>query len=280
MVLEGVKMLAISDIFMIRGGSFGFDYNVKLLMTIVTLVIVIYDWRTKKRKDYIWVFLAGAIIWSLAELAMQLMGTRIMEIHLLFGLPIPLWLSAPLQGISEGAFMAIAGLFVTDRLIDGASWKINVEGKRAMIEIAAFIAFYIILTLVGRVFVEGFQVPNVGGDVPSRRTMFTLIPVIFTGIMVASGILFIATTKKDLRIRSVYMFLIMVLFATIFTVTSYANGTRWIEVGTLTNLARAPPLIEFGALAYDAVIEIAAMYVPFLSIPCFFRLIKSTQEAN
>ena len=51
------------SIFMIRGGSFGEDFGRKLIMSIIGLLICVYDWKTNdKRKDYFWVFIVGTII--------------------------------------------------------------------------------------------------------------------------------------------------------------------------------------------------------------------------
>ena len=73
----------------------------------------------------------------------------------------------------------------------------------------------------------------------------------------------------------------MVMITTIWTILEWLTGQRWIEIGilnpngTYSNLHRAPPLIEFLALAYDVVIEIVLAYVPFLAIPYLLGLIKS-----
>ena len=50
------------------------------------------------------------------------------------------------------------------------------------------------------------------------------------------------------------------------------------EVGSPGNLRHAPPLIEFGALTFDIVIEITLMYLPYYALPCMWGLIKPKNE--
>ena len=41
------------EVYMIRGGAFGFDFGYKLILSIITILICIYDWKTNdKRLDY------------------------------------------------------------------------------------------------------------------------------------------------------------------------------------------------------------------------------------
>jgi len=251
---------------MIRGGSFGFDYNIKLILSIATIIMIIYDWRKKDRLDYLWVFIFATVIWTTVEVILQLGLTREMTTHLLLGFPLPIWISAPIQGMSEAAFVAIFGLFVGDRLLKKEEWKV------ALIPIITFLVFQ-----AAAMFIEGIQVPNVGGIVPSRRNMFTLTSIIFVSAMCAMAVIFYIKSDKELRKRGFLMLLGMFIVSISFTIFGWAQGVRWIEVGNadLGVLYRAPALIEFGALAYDALIEVALIYIPFFAIPLWFKLIKS-----
>jgi hypothetical protein len=73
----------------------------------------------------------------------------------------------------------------------------------------------------------------------------------------------------------------MLINISIWTILEWLTGQRWIEVGIKTSegtylyLSRAPALVEFLALVYDVIIEIALMYMPFLAIPYLLGLIKS-----
>lgn len=257
-----------SGIYMIRGGEFGFEFTTKILLTLIAILLVVYDWKKNERKHYLWVFITGALIWAGAELMLQYTGVRDMPIHELFGYEIPRYIGAIFQGTSEGAYVAVVGLFVADRLFIQKT-KNRTEG---LIGILAIMVGLPLISLIR----NGIQIPNVGYiDIPSRREMFTPMGSIFIATLVIIGVIWILKTNPEFRRRAIYMFLMMVLLAVSFTVIEWIGGTRWIEVDAFpSGWDRAPPLIEFGALTYDIVVEIAALYVPFFAFPCIFRLIK------
>ena len=261
-----------SGIYMIRGGEFGFEFTTKLLLTLIALLIVVYDWKKNKRKDYLWVFITGTIIWASVELMLQLSGTRAMPVHELFGIEIPMYIGVIFQGMSEGAYVAVVGLFVADRLFiqKTKKWKEGLVG---------IVAIMIGLPLISFIR-NGIQTPVINKlDIPSRRLMFTPTGSIFIAIFVIIAVVWMLKTNPEFRQRAFYMFLMMVILAICFTVLEWVGGTRWIEVGFPPSAARAAPLVEFGALTYDVVVEIAALYVPFFAIPCVFRLIKPSEAA-
>jgi len=258
--------MKISSIWMIRNGSFGFDYNIKLILSIATIIMVLYDWKTKKRLDYLWVFLIATAFWAGIEALQQLLGIRQMTTHLLLGFPLPIYISAPIQGMAEAAFVAVFGLFVGDRLVQDNKWKV------ALIPIITFIVFQATMLIV-----DGGQAPNVGGAVYSRRDMFTLASILLVSVMSALAVIFYVKADKELRKRGLMMLGGMFIVSISFTIFQWFGGVRWIEIGTLTTLARAPPLIEFGALAYDALIEVGLIYVPFFTVPVWVKLIKSEE---
>ena len=268
------------SILMIRGGFFGYEFGLKLIIAIFAVFLCYYDWRTNNRRlDYFWVFLTGTIIWSIAELLLQLLGTRVLQEKYLFGIDITnyLWLTIPLQAMSEGAFVAVFGVFVGDRLMLEEKRKEGLSILIAYISVR-YIIFYIVL------FSMGYNYANVKiGDpnIPSRRDMFTLGSIIFLSILIAPGIYWFIKTDQTSRKRGLYMFYVMIFTITIWTILEWLTGQRWIEIGihnpdgTYSNLQRAPPLIEFLALAYDVIVEIVLAYVPFLAIPYLLGLIKS-----
>ena len=249
---------------MIRGSDFGTNFEVKLFMSIAAILICLYDWKKKDRLDYFYVFITGTIIWSTVELILQFTGTRIIPNKLLFGIPIPLILSIPLQGISEGAAIAIYGLFGADNLID--------EETRTQ-------TLIIFAALMGGlftywIFTSGPNFAYVGLFVPSRRDMFTVAAVVFLGAMLAiDGYLFIKA-ESGIKKRAFYLTIVMIIFAAIWTLAEWIAGGRWIETGVYPLLRRATPLIEFGALAWDVIVEISLAYVPYLAIPYLLGLIK------
>ncbi len=255
--------MVIESIFMIRGGSFGTNWNTKLFLSIIIVILVIYDWKKNERLDYFWIFLFGTIIWSLVEVSLQIGGTRIIQAKYLFGIEIPLWISAPLQGISEGSAVAVLGTFGADKIRDEETRKSSI-----------IIFVVILLVLVFSTLRDSVKFPFVGLFVPSIRDMFPIIAVIFMSLMIVINIIFFIRAEPEQRKRGFYLLFVMLTFISVWTLSEWLAGTRWIEVGLYPFLSRAPPLIEFGALAYDVVVEIVLAYVPYLAIPYMLGLIS------
>ncbi|MBD3254183.1 MAG: hypothetical protein GF383_03780 [Candidatus Lokiarchaeota archaeon] len=264
------------SIFMIRGGSFGEEFTLKLVMSLIGLGICLYDWKVNNnRKDYFWVFLVGTIIWSTAELVQQIIGTRVLQRKYLFGLDITnaFWLTIPLQGMSEGAFVAVVGMLFGDRMFDK---------KNRKYWIGIFVIALIVRLAMALSNGINFNSVNAGDpSVPSRRDIFPPIAVIFIISMCSIAIIWLITTTPPARKRGISMYLVMVIFIAWWTFTEWLTGQRWIELGMInadgsySNLRRAPPLIEFLALTYDVVVEVSLIYVPFLAIPYWLGLIKT-----
>ncbi|MHA1336093.1 MAG: hypothetical protein ACTSPW_10180 [Promethearchaeota archaeon] len=271
--------MLLESIFMIRGGSFGQDFGEKLIFSIIGILICIYDYKTKnRRKDYFWVFITGTVIWASAEFILQITGMRIFQEKYLFGINITnmLWLTLLLQGMSEGAFVAVFGLLFGDRVI-------NDDMRKKWL-----IYFLIVLGLFSMLYIgSGINFNNVdigNPNIPSRRDMFTLSSIAFLCTLSGIAIFWLIITKSDYtRKRGLYMYLFMVLFIAWWTFLEWITGQRWIEMGTInpddtySNLHRAPPLIEFGALAFDVLVEVSLIYVPFLAFPNWLGLIKQNE---
>lgn len=258
-------------VFMIRNGDFGTDFETKFILILVGIGICFYDWYSHdKRKDYFWVFIIGTIIWTLTEVAQQFSGVREMAPGSLFGFQLPRIVSNIIQGSSEGAFIAIQGLFVADRLIE--------HNKRQKILATIFYSGFILYTLIGEVFQA---VPNkdVGGSVASRRDMLTPMALLFLFSCLALIIIFLLKYPNHAaKKRALCMFAIMAIYATIWNICEVLANTRWIEVGIFSNSTEATPLIEFSALIWDTLVEIAAAYVPFLIIPYLLGMIKNSEH--
>ncbi|MHA1377344.1 MAG: hypothetical protein ACTSRG_03070 [Candidatus Helarchaeota archaeon] len=182
----GYKFVPIGSIYMIRGGGFGEDFGIKLIMAIITILICIYDWKKNKRYDYFWVFIDGTLIWSTVELVLQLSGTRVIPNKILFGIQIPLWISVPLQGISEGAAIAVYGIFAGDNFADE-------KNRKLAITIFAIIMSGLFIFSMN----TEIKFPNIGLFVPSRRLMFTGTSIVFLGLMVAIVIYFLIKAEPE-----------------------------------------------------------------------------------
>ncbi len=268
--------MILESIFMIRGGRFGQNFSFKVLMIIATLIVCFYDWKKNDRLDYFWIFIVGTIIWTCAEIGLQIRGTRILKEKILFRVDVSenLLITIPIQGMSEGATVAIIGVFFGDRLMS--------EETRDK----AIVIFILFLSMFLLFFIRGFNFlnVNVGGDVPSRRDMFPIYAIIFTIVVITPAIIWLLTTDPYSRKRGLYMLMVMLIFASWWTFTEWITGQRWIEIGTVNPdgtfsiQSRATFPIEFLALLYDVVIEISLMYVPFLAIPYLIGAIKPDRE--
>jgi hypothetical protein len=274
------------NVFMVRGsvgvGPFNTDFNMKFIFAVATILMIIYDWNKNERLDYLWVTIFGTLIWSAAEAIMQLAGIRAFQQNMLFGIPLPLGIAIPFQGMVEGGFIAVTCLFLGD-------WM-----REKKTRIPAIIIFTgLMVAMAAFAFVDGIQTPNYGGAVPSRRNMSSIIALVFLGVFIYANIAFfiihprpkwdnrrlgtyikIKPTRGD-RIRGYYLFILMTIFGTVWTTAEYYAGTRWIEVGVVGSTAHAPQLIEFLALAFDVVVEITVAYIPFYTLPLGLKLIQS-----
>lgn len=264
--------MILESVFITRGGFWGEEYDFKLLFALAAICICIVDWKWHNRKDYFWVFLTGFVFWSLVELALQLSGIRDMPNRYLFGEEIPIWLSIPLQGLSEGVSVGVMGLFITDLYINKETRKYSF-----LTMILVIIAIFLVM------FSHGIYIPNVGGEVPSRRDVFPLWELVII-VLVAPAIYWFIKADKSTRKRGYYMFFTMFTLGCIWYLAYWLSGQRWVEIGiknadgTYSNLRRADPLLELIVILYNALVEIALIYMPFLAIPYLLGLIKPEEN--
>lgn len=264
------------SIFLIRGGSVGFDWGRKLITAILAILVCIYDYKkNEKRLDYFWVFLTGTLIWSAVELSMQLTGGRVLQEKYLFGLNVTnfLWLTIPIQAMAEAGAIAIMGMYFGDRIMNKETRKTNV------IIFSFFLAYFLLMLRNG----INYNNVDVGGEVPSRREMFSLNAIIGVAIIISPAIYWLITTDSESRKRGLYMILVMTIWASWWNYLSWLTGQRWIEVGiknpdgSYSNLRRADPFLEIWAFVYNTLFEIVLVYAPFLAIPYLLGLIKSDE---
>jgi hypothetical protein len=260
---EWVKMV-FETIYMIRMGEFGSDFFAKLLISIFAIVIVYFYYNRTKRLDYLYFFVVGTAIWTFVESFVQLTGVREMSTNYLLGIEIPVLVASLLRGISEGAFVIILAVAISDLLMNRKYRKIGI----AVLLIASLLI--VLSTSTG-----ALPFKDVGGDVDSRRDLFYLPGVVF---MVGATLFDLVWLRwfadKEARKRALYCILVMIVVAGIWTAAQFFFNNRWVEVGANGVFERAPPLIEFFSLSYDVVIEIAMMYLPFIAIPYIFGWIR------
>lgn len=248
-------------VYMIRNGGFGNNFETKLYMTLIAVLVCLIDLIRNKRKDYFAVFLTGTLIWAATEYILQLSGMRKFDIVYLYGIELPLWITALLRGTSEGSAIALIGLVFGD-LVIADSRKTRILG---------WFAFFIFtFGIMATVFAQAQESRPVGGDVVSRREMFTLMAVLYMVVFVVFD--FVAYIKADppLRKRAAAMVVILTIFSAIWSISELLSITRWIEVGSNGGYVLAPWYLSFLAFAYDVVVEIALCYLAFLFLPAIF----------
>lgn len=266
------------SIFMIRGGFFGYEFTHKLIYAIAGFLLCYYDWKKNKRKDYLWVYLIGLIIYSLAELMLQVFGGRAMPDKFLFGFNIgsQLWFTIPIGAMADVAFVGLLGIFIADFLVKKDTQKKGIL-ILAIYTLFRHVIFYSVFLILG----FNFTTINVGDlDISSRRDVFEVGTVSTLTILSILTIIWFIRSKKEIKKRAFFMFLVVVVEITFWSVGEWITGQRWIEVGTIDplNLQHANPVIEFGILAYDVIVEMGLFCVSFLAIPYLLKLIKSKKN--
>ncbi len=259
------------NIYVVNGGVWT-NYAWKIfVVSFVGLLIALYDWKKNDRKDYLYVYLIATIYWACAEFMMHLIGIRDQKSQQLFGFELPLYIGVIVQGTSEAAFGAVIALFIADRLAieETKNVKEGLIGIGIIIGLNSFTLFW-----------YGIQTPNVGGVVGSRRNMmdpfsnlFYITMTIFIVVWLIKG------ATPELRRRTLYYYLGVILLMTIFTSITVIGGNRWIEIGPEGGpWTRAPLLLELAAHFHFAVVQEWAKFVPFFILPCLFGLIKSSED--
>ncbi len=251
------------SVFMIRDAIFGRDFTPKLATALLGLALVLWDSVRHKRLDYVWVFVFGTVIWGGAEAFLQIQGIRDMPNRTLFDAPIALPGSYVLQGMSEGAFVAVIGIFIGDRLLVRSSrWKAAV----GLLGVVLLIASSTVRTVLRT---EGL------GEVASRRDILAPTALGLIAVTVVISAVFVWRWVAW-RPRTLAMFSVMVVVGTVWTVAQVSLGGRWVEVGsTASGFQDAGPLVSLLAFAFDVVMEIAIPYVPFLALPVMVGLIRN-----
>lgn len=256
-------MLLADSVFIIRDAAFGQDFGPKAIAALLGIILVVWDCRSQRRWDYAWVFLVGTLIWTAAELILQLSGVRDMPSHLLFGRELGPVAAQLIQGASEGALVAVMGLFVGDR------WLVKSRRSKAYLIFALFSAALFFSAFRAARKAQGLDV------VASRRDILDPLALGFIAVLVAIAVVF-WWRYRAWHPRTAAMFVAMVGLAAIWTIGQVWVGGRWVEVGNeaTDQFTRAGPLVSFLALGFDVVVEIALIYVPFLGIPVMLRLIR------
>ena len=254
--------MELATLYIVRGQGFGSDFTPKLIASTIAIALVIWDWCRQRRTDYAYVFLVGTVLWACAELFLAIQGIRDMPIRILMGKPIGLPLSVLIQGMSEGAFVAVTGLFVGDRILNRSSRIGGFQlGVCALVAISASV-------VRSRQFLESKQAWS-RRDVLDPRALTALMLMILIVI-----VFFVA--YRAWRKRIAIMFFCMAAMAAVWTIMQVMSGGRWVEIDVAGHgYTHASPSITVAVLAFDAVVEIAFIYSSFLAIPVALRFLRN-----
>lgn len=261
----GCRVDFLDPVYMVRGSVFGSDFNSKFVFCLITFGLVAWDRYRFKRWDYAWVLLVGTVVLTSVEIAIQLRGTRSLPDRVLLGEPLPLLASALLQGMSEGAFIAVFGLFFADRILS----------RRSRIQALTWLA--VTLLLVALLVVLQADHSYGSGQAAGRRDMTAVGPLVLLTLVVAFDVWF-WVRRPQYRQRSMVMATVMLGLVAVWTTASTATGGRWIELqGTTSDsFERASSAVTIAALTFDIVFEIVLASVPFFAIPAVLGLIRQS----
>lgn len=268
---DALSLVGFEQIYIVRDAAFGSNFTTKLIVAMVAIGFVLWDRRVNRRWDYLWVFVTGTVLWTAVELSLQLRGTRVMPERILAGQELSLPVSALLQGMSEGAFIAVVGIFVGDRILR--------KSTRTNALLGFGLAFVLLSFLI---LLQGIRAPQLSDVVASRREILTigtlallLVLVLFDG--------WFWWRRPQFRARSLAMAAAMAVFALFWTAPQMLTGARSVEVNS-TEMAGvfepAPGAITTVTLGFDVVVEIALAYVPFFSIPVLIGLIPARRRTS
>ena len=253
-----IFLMSLPEVYIVRSALFGADFALKFWLAMLTIALIVWDWRTERRRDYLWVLGIGFLIWSFAEFTLQTLGIREIRGQEFYGMTLPLWATIPLQGIAEGVAVIIFGLFIGDR----------VSSKRTRISASTLLLFLVGLILA-RVF---FQDQSTVAVAASRRELFAPLPVAFLTTITLFDIFF-WIKYPAFRKRVGMMALTIFCVVSIWTIAQAATGNRWIEIVMHGQYQSASWGLSFFAFAFDVIVEIVLAYLPFFVIPVMAKKI-------
>lgn len=254
------------SIFIARDTVFGQEFGPKLIAALLGAALVAWDGLTRRRLDYLWVYLTGTLIWGGAELALQTSGIRQMPSHLLFGHELAPVVAQLIQGAAEGATMAIMGLVVADR------WLADSRRVGAYAAFAVFAAALVWSSLRAQ--------HGDAAEVGSRRDVLNPTSLLFIAVLLAVSLV-AAWRHPWSRQRLFALFLTMVGLGAVWTVSQVMVGGRWVEISDAAGgFTRAGPALTAVVLSLDVIFEIAVVYLPFLALPILIGLIRDADPSR
>lgn len=255
---------------MIRNGQFAYNYEFKLVLILIGILICVFFILFQDKKDYFYIFITGMVVWSGYETIITFLGIRGVIAAYFMGRELNWLIAVILRGSSEGAVVALVGIIFGDYIP-------HKKYRKIAIPTAIIVLFY----FVTRTLMNSLPSRDIGGAVGSRREVFEWQSVLFFVIIsfiVISWYIKENNAKRKKRARN--MFIVLIIFSSIWSIAQYIANTRWIEMKTNTLLAytHAPFLVEVFVFSWDIIFEISMCYVSFLVIPYFFILIRNEES--
>ena len=119
---------------------------------------------------------------------------------------------------------------------------------------------------------------DVGAPVDSRRELFKPLALAVTALFCVSPLVQCALSNDlPFRRRTRDLFVSLAILGILTNYGMFVCNVRWVEVDSGSGYVRASPYVENVVLLYDAIVEIAAMYLPFFTIPFALNLIKDNE---
>lgn len=118
-------------------------------------------------------------------------------------------------------------------------------------------------------------------SIDSRRDLTRPGSLFFTFTTVSIGLYHYGKSSKFplFRARIKFLFLALLAFGTWTNLLMFFVNVRWVEVGHPDgSLSYASWPLQIFGLVWDATVEIAFMYIPFLTIPWALGFIGSDEE--
>lgn len=244
--------MSFPEVYIVRSALFGTDFSLKFWLAVLTVSLALWDKRTERRNDYLWVLGIGFLIWSFAEFMLQSLGIREMAAREFYGMTLHNLIAIPLQGIAEGAAVIVFGLFIGDRI-----------GTKRTRVAALTLLFALIGLILGRVL---FQTTPTAPIAASHRELFAPLPLVFLSLVTVFDVIF-WVKYPAFRKRVAMAALVIFSVVTIWTIAQVNTGNRWIEIAAIGEYQSASWRISFFAFSFDVIVEIILAYLPFFAIP-------------
>jgi len=185
---------------------------------------------------------------------------------------LPYFLQLTIQSLADSSFDVVLMLFFADRMLKKKTRKNAVLG-------------FVLVTVLwlAILFSKGFQTPNYGGEVASRRVISGTgeLAVVLTVTFIVLLFFFtenkylLATPSDEDKRRGLYLLYLLILYGAIGTIGMYLSGQRWIEIGILGSTQHAPLLVELAGFTFNFTFEYSFTYTLSYTVAVGLKLIRA-----